>query len=198
MKLKKHYAKWLMITLIMAIGIGTFAALTIANEKDKEENEAQSSSYLTNQRQKDIDMKELKTLLGDFDEDGGYWHLFITDDFEDKGPYMSVYDAGAGNPGFEGRIMYLKDGIVIVEIDEDLYEGMIDGWEHEGKGKYEILDYERTDRGIILGYRGKEVRFSSAKGKSYNSVTWPAGCRSGLPAGFSPHDTQRKTCRSLK
>ena len=38
MKLKKHYAKWLMITLIMAIGIGTFAALTIANEKDKEEN----------------------------------------------------------------------------------------------------------------------------------------------------------------
>ena len=152
MKLKKHYAKWLMITLIMAIGIGTFAALTIANEKDKEENEAQSSSYLTNQRQKDIDMKELKTL-----------HLFITDDFEDKGPYMSVYDAGAGNPGFEGRIMYLKDGIVIVEIDEDLYEGMPDGWEPEGKGKYAILDYERTDSGIILGYRGKEVSFTSAK-----------------------------------
>ena len=162
MKLKKHYAKWLMITLIMAIGIGTFAALTIANEKDKEENEAQPSSYLTNQRQKDIDMKELKTLLGDFDEDGGYWHLFITDDFEDKGPYMSVYDAGAGNPGFEGRIMYLKDGIVIVEIDEDLNEGMPDGWEPEGKGKYAILDYERTDSGIILGYRGKEVSFTSA------------------------------------
>jgi len=161
MKFRKHYAKWLIITLIMAIGIGTFAALTVRNEKEKEESEAQSSTYLTNQRQKDIDMKELKTLLGEFDEDGGYWHLMITDDFEDKGPYMSVYDAGAGNPGFEGRIMYLKDGIVIVEIDEDLYGGMPDGWETEGNGKYAILDYALTDEGVMLGYRGKEVNFNS-------------------------------------
>ena len=40
---------------------------------------------------------------------------------------------------------------------------MPDGWEPEGKGKYAILDYERTDSGIILGYRGKEVSFTSAK-----------------------------------
>ena len=161
MRSSRHIAKWLIITLIMAIGIGTFAALTVRNEKQKEETEAKSSTYLTNQRQKDIDMKELKTLLGDFDEDGGYWHLFITDDFEDKGPYMSVYDAGAGNPGFEGRIMYLKKGIVIVEIDEDLYSGMPDGWEPEGKGKYAILDYALTDGGVTLGYRGSEINFTS-------------------------------------
>ena len=43
MKLRRHYAKWLIITLIMAIGIGTFAALTISNEKQKEESEARSS-----------------------------------------------------------------------------------------------------------------------------------------------------------
>lgn len=159
MKFRRHYARWLIITLIMAIGIGTFAALTISNEKDKETNEAKSSSYLTNQRKKDIDMKELKTLLGDYDVEGDYWHLMIDDDFEDKGPYLSVYDAGAGNPGFEGRIMYLKDGIVITEIDEDLYEGMPDGWEPEGKGKYAILDYTLTEDGIRLGYRGNEVDF---------------------------------------
>ena len=164
MKFRRHYAKWLIITLIMAIGIGTFAALTISNEKQKEESEAQSSSYLTNQRQKDVNMKELKTLLGDYDESGknesgGYWHLFIGEDFEDKGPYMSVYDAGAGNPGFEGRIMYLKDGIVITEIDENLFEGMPEGWEPEGKGKYAILDYAITDSGVTLGYRGKTVNF---------------------------------------
>ena len=165
MKFRRHYAKWLIITLIMAIGIGTFAALTIANEKRKETTEAKSSTYLTNQRQKDIDMKELKTLLGDYQaeaedpDDEGFWHLFISEDFEDKGPYMSVYDNGAGNPGFEGRIMYLKDGIVIVEIDEDLYEGMPSGWEPEGNGKYAILDYELEDDGIELGYRGNEVEF---------------------------------------
>ena len=51
MKLRRHYAKWLIITLIMAIGIGTFAALSLNNEKQKEESEAQPSSYLTNQRQ---------------------------------------------------------------------------------------------------------------------------------------------------
>ena len=162
MKFRRHYAKWLIITLIMAIGIGTFAALTISNEKQKEESEAQSSSYLTNQRQKDVDMKALKTLLGEFDGNDGSWHLLIDEDFEDKGPYMSVSDAAAGEAGFEGRIMYLKKGIVIVEIDEDLYKGMPDGWEPEGKGKYAILDYAATDEGVRLGYRGKEVDFAKA------------------------------------
>ena len=170
---RKHYAKWLIITLIMAIGIGTFGALTIANEKEKETTEAKSSTYLTNQRQKDIDMKELKKMLGDYKagaedidaddaDDGdaaGPWHLCIDEDFQDKGPYMSVYDSGTGAPGFEGRIMYLKDGIVIVEIDEDFFEGMPDGWEPEGDGKYAILDYELEDDGIELGYRGHEVEF---------------------------------------
>ena len=107
-------------------------------------------------------MKDLKTLLGDYDAESGSWHLFIDEDFEDKGPYLSVYDAGAGNPGFEGRIMYLKDGILIVEIDQELYEGMPEGWEPEGKGKYAILDYALTDGGIRLGYRGKEVDFAKA------------------------------------
>ena len=164
--MRKRYAKWLLITLIMAIGIGTFAALTIRNEKEKEATEAKSSSYLTNQRQKDIDMKELKKLLGDYQaeaedpDDEGFWHVFISDDYMDKGPYMSVYDNEAGNPGFEGRIMYLKDGIVIVEIDEDLYEGMPKDWVPEGNGKYAILDYEIEDDGIELGYRGSEVEFN--------------------------------------
>ena len=52
----RHLAKWLMITLIMAIGIGTFGALYINSEKKKEANDAQPSSYLTNQRQHDIDI----------------------------------------------------------------------------------------------------------------------------------------------
>lgn len=63
---KKRIAKWLMITLIMAIGIGTFGALHINSEKEKEVNDAHPSSYLTNQRQHDIDMTELKSFIGDY------------------------------------------------------------------------------------------------------------------------------------
>ena len=154
----RHFAKWLMITLIMAIGIGTFAALSIRSEKEKAANEASPSSYLTNQRQHDIDLKELKKITGDYQSDS-YWHLFITEEYEEKGPYLSVYDNSAGNPGFEGRIMYLKDGIVIVEIDADLFEEMPADWEPEGDDKYAILDYSVTDEGIRLGYRGKELEF---------------------------------------
>ena len=168
--MRKRYAKWLMITLIMAMGIGTFAALSLNNEKRKEESEAQPSSYLTNQRQHDIDMEELKTLLGDYraEESGdpesdkyvaGWWHLMITEEYEGKGPYLSVYDAGAGNPGFEGRIMYLKKGIVIVEINEDLFEQMPGDWQTEGEGKYAILDYRKSGDNVVLGYRGSEATF---------------------------------------
>ena len=143
----------------MAIGIGTFAALSIRNEKEKEANEASPSSYLTNQRQHDIDLEELKKITGDYRAEEGDWHLFITEEYEEKGPYLSVYDNGAGTPGFEGRIMYLKDGIVIVEIDQDLYEGMPEGWEPEGDGKYAILDCSATEDGVRLGYRGSELDF---------------------------------------
>ena len=167
---KKRIAKWLMITLIMAIGIGTFGALHINSEKEKEVNDAHPSSYLTNQRQHDIDMTELKSFLGDYqavesgspDEENyvpGWWHLFISEDHEEKGPYLSLYDSETGNPGFEGPIMYLKDDIVIIEIDQDLYEGMPADWSAEGDGKYAILNISAEDDGIVLGYRGSEVRF---------------------------------------
>jgi hypothetical protein len=72
---------------------------------------------------------------------------------------ISIYDSAAGSPGFEGRIMYLKDDIVIIEIDKDLYEGMPANWSAEGDGKYAILNISAEDGGIVLGYRGSEVMF---------------------------------------
>ena len=46
MRSSRHIAKWLIITLIMAIGIGTFAALTVRNEKQKEEEERMEKEKL--------------------------------------------------------------------------------------------------------------------------------------------------------
>lgn len=174
MKRTRYFAKWLVIILLMAIGIGTFGALYLSGEKEKEANEANPSSYLTNQRRHDIDLQDLKLLAGDYQavESGnpqdpkyiaGWWHLFITDEYEGKGPYLSLNDSASGNPGFEGRIMYLKKGILIVEIDEDLYEGMPADWQPEGEGKYAILDYAVTDSGVRLGYRGTEAQFTRSE-----------------------------------
>ena len=159
MKSSKYFAKWLMVILIMAIGIGTFGALYIGGEKEKETTEARPSSYLTNQRKHDIDMKELALMTGEFEDEKDRWELEISEDYGDKGPYLSLENDESGDTGFEGRIMYLKEGILIVEIDEDLYKGMPDDWEPEGEGKYAILDYSVTDDGITLGYRGAEVSF---------------------------------------
>ena len=154
----RRFARWLMITLIMAIGIGTFGALYIHSEKQKESTEARPETYLTNQRKKDIDMKELAGITGDYDAD--QWHLFISEDYNEQGPYLSLTDNASGDVGFEGRIMYLKNDIVITEINEDLYKGMPADWQPEGEGKYAILDYRLTGDGITLGYRGSEVNFA--------------------------------------
>ena len=163
MKKNRYIAKWFIVILIMAIGIGTFGALTVRNEKQKEENDARPGSYITNQRKHDIDMTELAKLAGDFASDG--WTLTIYEDKGDMGPYLAMKEGSEGRSGFEGRIMYLKDGIIIVEIDEDLFEGMPDGWEADGKGKgdtrYAILDIAVSDNGLTLGYRGDEIVFSA-------------------------------------
>lgn len=163
MKKNRYIAKWFIVILIMAIGIGTFGALTVRNEKQKEENDARPESYITNQRKHDIDMTELAKLAGDFASDG--WTLTIYEDKGDMGPYLAMKEGSEGRSGFEGRIMYLKDGIIIVEIDEDLFEGLPDGWEADGKGKgdvrYAILDITASDNGLTLGYRGDEIVFSA-------------------------------------
>ena len=162
MKRSRYFAKWLIVILVMAIGIGTFGALTISREKEKEQNDARPDSYITNQRKHDIDMTELAKLKGEYASDA--WLLTVSEDKGDNGPYLELKGSADADSGFAGRIMYLKDGIIIVEIDEDLFESMPDGWEADGKGKgksrYAILDIAGTDNGVTLGYRGDNIAFT--------------------------------------
>lgn len=166
MKSTKFFGKWLIVILLMAIGIGTFGALYLADKGRTDQDQAEGSkaapkSYLTNQRKHDIDMDALSAVMGEYKSEEGTWHLSIKDEYKENGPYLSVYDDKTGEPGFEGRIMYLKDDLVIVEIDEDQYKSMPDGWQPEGEGKYAILDCVSTDGGVNLGYRGKNLLFSA-------------------------------------
>lgn len=164
MKSSKFFGKWLIVILLMAIGIGTYAALSLADkdvqtaEQQEGQQEAAPQTYLTNQRKHDIDMDALSLLMGDYQSEEGGWQLSIKDEYKQSGPYLTVCD-NTGEPGFEGRIMYLKDDLVIIEIDEELYRSMPDNWKLEGEDKYAILDCVKTDDGVELGYRGSNLLF---------------------------------------
>jgi hypothetical protein len=168
MKSSRYFGKWLIVILIMAIGIGTFAALSLSDRSGGnqdagtdavESSSAEPSSYLSNQRKHDIDMEDLGALTGDYRSEDGDWELSIRDDYEQKGPYLSVSRTDSEKPGFEGRIMYLQKGLVIVEIDQDRYSEMPDGWKLESDDKYAILDCVPSGDGAELGYRGSNLLF---------------------------------------
>lgn len=171
-KSSKYLAKWLVVILLMAIGIGTYAALSLSDKQSSapaedpaagtEQEDAQQaspSSYLSNQRKHDIDMDDLSVLMGDYQDEAGEWTLSIKDDFEEKGPYLAVSRSDSGDKGFEGRIMYLQKDLVIVEIDHDRYKEMPEGWKLESDDNYAILDCVSKDGNVELGYRGNNRLF---------------------------------------
>ena len=180
MSFRKFFGKWLIVIVIMGIGIGTFGALYMRGEERKAAEEQQTTeapaqeegasgstatspeSYLTNQRKHDINLDYLAEICGEYQAAGdeSRWHLMITAEHEGDGPYLSVYDSESGDPGFEGRIMYLKDGLVIAEINQDLFKQMPADWKPEGEGKYAILDVTKSFSGVDLGYRGSVIQFA--------------------------------------
>ncbi len=196
MKYRKHLGIWLLITLVMALAIGAVAAVTLSGRTDEssddssaqteesaeaetsdENSSANPSGYLSNQRQHDIDLDVLGTIMGEYKaasknkQESGisetYWHLSIQEDHGDDGPYLSVYNGDTDEAGFEGRIMYLKDNVddeqegylVIVEIDEDKYKSMPEDWSTESDGKYAILNIYEEDDNLLVGYRGTNILF---------------------------------------
>lgn len=48
---------------------------------------------------------------------GGWWHLSVLDE---EGPYLSIYDNEAGNPGVEGKVVALDESNIKIETDPDL------------------------------------------------------------------------------
>lgn len=78
---------------------------------------------------------------------GWYWYLSIF--HNDYGPYLSIYDCEAGNPGVEGYISYIDERNITVLIDYWYYEEMPKAnWAEEDLVLE--LQYELTDDGIIL------------------------------------------------
>lgn len=113
-----------------------------------------------------IDEEALASVLGEYqavpaedagEEDfvGSWWHLSVTE----EGPYLSIYDNGAGNPGVEGRITALDGENLTVEWDPDYTEKLPHpGWSLDGGNLN--LTYALTDGGIVLKNSGKAVEFT--------------------------------------
>lgn len=150
--------RWFVIILMVAVGIGIVGALSIRNVREREENSAHPSSYLTNQRRHDIDLEELAGMTGSYSSDRR--QLTISEEAMDQGPYLAVTESPEGF-GFEGPIMYLRDGIVIIELDKGAKLMLPPGWETDSSGDYLVLDYELKDSAIELGYRGDTILFDA-------------------------------------
>lgn len=99
----------------------------------------------------------------------GYWHLYIGENDEKK-PFLSIYDNGAGNPGVEGLIVDLTKDSMTIEVDPDMYEELPSAkWELDD-GKLE-LTYEITVDSILLTNHKFTVTFMQ------EGISKTIGCR---------------------
>lgn len=185
MKASKYLRVWLVIILLLAIGIGTYGALSNNStgndagtpQAEEEEGEvvssgsgSESSYFLSEQRKKDIEMDTLREMIGEYQavESGdpgedtyvaGYWHLSIVENIDGKGPYLTVYDNSAGQPGFEGRIMYLHNGVIIVEPDKSQFREMPVDWDLDNG--YAVMGIEKSNKGVNINNRETTIYFIS-------------------------------------
>lgn len=137
-------------------------------EQTKEEAKEQTEEQVEEKNQKAvtvINMECFDEVKGEYRIQGcesedenvyvaGYWMLSF---FEaEEGPYLSIYDCGAGNPGVEGYIIAMDEESVNVQIDPDYYEELPKAnWADQGGILY--LQYELTGEGILLYNGGKET-----------------------------------------
>lgn len=139
--------KYVLFILVICTSILTMAGCgKIAGRDDSGKNQ--------------IDQQIFKSLVGDYQaEEGGsvekgdyvgaYWHLFISDELpEESDYYFSIYDNGAGNPGFHGEITNLDEKCMIVKVNLDDLEEMPGNWQH--KDGYIEFDYEQKEDKLYL------------------------------------------------
>ena len=82
----------------------------------------------------------------------------------DEGPgksYFAIYDAEAGNPGVEGRIIYLDENTIIIKIARRFFEELPDSeWETTYLNSRLEMHYTKSGDKLILENNGKELEFS--------------------------------------
>lgn len=89
---------------------------------------------------------------------GAFWHLFLSDKYPDEADYLfTIYDNGAGNPGFQGEVVSLDEKHMKVKIDLDEFEQMPGSWQHEDG--YIVFTYEQKKNKLYLSNHQCTVTF---------------------------------------
>lgn len=114
-----------------------------------------------------VDQQALEKIEGGYSFVGNCWILEIVKDWENpegkRVPYFSIYDAEAGNPGVEGAIKKLDGKQIVVDVEEDYFDGLpADEWQLE-KDRTLAVTYKKEDGKMTLTNQGKEVTFEQWK-----------------------------------
>ncbi len=76
-------------------------------------------------------------------------------------PYLAIYDAEAGNPGVEGRIIYLDENTITIKIARRFFEKLPDSeWKTTWLNSRLEMHYTKSGDRLILENNGKELEFS--------------------------------------
>lgn len=161
--------KWFLTLILLLVSVMVFTSCTAARNHDKT---------------KDVDAAFFQSIKGFYsvqwnEEDEaqyggryeGFWDLNITEDVhensddasENRIPYFSCVDGEAGNPGFEGEIIKLKDNSITIKLDMDCYDGMPFDWEPVNE-KYAVLEIKKNGNKLELSSNGKTLVFIASDG----------------------------------
>lgn len=94
-----------------------------------------------------------------------------------SGIYLTIYDAGAGNPGVSGRIVRADKEKVTI-FTKYFEDTLADKWEE--KNHFVTIYYEMTERGILLTNNDYCVSFTSDEADRYFYYLWHSDSKDSL------------------
>ena len=166
-KNKKKLIIGAIILLCFNIAFGVFISQEVRKDDGKSAKQKSSQEDVKFSKDRQIDKPDFRAIMGDYtgvtigtDNEEQTWDLSIMAEHGDKdGEYLIITDHETGAPGFEGKIMFLHNEVIIVEVDRDLFKSMPANWERDVDDQYAVMGCVKTDKGVELTCRETTVLF---------------------------------------
>ena len=167
LKNKKKFIIGAIILLCLNIAFGVWISQEIRQSENKADTTTENSSVKVS-KDRQIDKPDFKAILGDYsgvtigtDKEEEFWDLSIMSEHGDDGEYLIITNSETGAPGFEGKIMFLHNEVIIVEINQDQFKSMPANWERDVDDQYAVMGCVRTDKGVELTCRETTILFKN-------------------------------------
>lgn len=130
----------------------------------------------------EIDQDSLKKLDGNYNminstENNAYMGMalsIVSKSEETKKPYLSIYDT-VGNPGVEGRITFITEDSIVVDVNQEYYDLMpASDWKLDGNDLVLSYNIEETSGKNTQGMEITVTRITltDASGEGRNAITF--------------------------